>query len=120
LNLLPILLVYIAFTFGVSLFFAHGGVFIADLHNITIVLTRLLFYLSGVFYSLERLPLMLRNIYSFVCPTGFMLAQCRNVMMYGMKVDYPILGYWLAFSILLIIIGLRIMNKHENTYIKVV
>jgi teichoic acid transport system permease protein len=120
LSLLPILIVYILFTFGVSLFFTHGGVFIADLQNITIVLTRLLFYLSGVFYSLASLPSVLRNIYSFVCPTGFLLAQCRNVMMYGMQADYPVLGYWLAFSIVLIIIGLRIMNKYENEYIKVV
>lgn len=120
LSLLPILIVYISFTFGVSLFFAHGGVIIADLKNITIVLIRLLFYLSGVFYSLARFPLVLRNIYSFICPTGFLLAQCRNVMMYGMQADYLVLGYWLAFSIILIIIGLRIMNKFENTYVKVV
>ena len=119
-SLLPILMVYILFTFGISLFFAHGGVFIADLYNITTVLIRLLFYLSGVFYSLERIPTTLKNIYSFICPTGVLLEQCRNVMMYGLAADYFILAYWCLISVILIFSGIRIINKYENTYIKVI
>ena len=119
-SLLPILAVYVLFTFGVSLFCAHGGVFIADLQNITSVLIRVLFYLSGIFYTLERLPSELRSIYAFVCPTGYLLAQCRNVVMYGAQADYLMLSYWLVLSIVLIIFGIKIMNKYENTYIKVV
>ena len=51
-SLVPILIVYVLLTFGVSLFCAHAGVFVADLKNVITVLIRLLFYLSGVFFSL--------------------------------------------------------------------
>lgn len=120
LSLAPIFLVFMFLTFGISLFLAHGGVFIADLQNVTSVLIRLIFYLSGVFYTLDRMPEALQNVYVYICPTGFLLAECRNVMMYGMSANYIILAYWFAISLLLMFLGVRIMNKYENTYLKVI
>jgi len=120
LNIIPIALIYILFTFGVALFFAHFGVYISDLRNVTTILIRLLFYMSGVFYSLDRLPENIRFIYSLICPTGFFLQQARNITMYGTNVNYFILIYWLLISLILIYFGLKLMNKYESTYVKVI
>ena len=40
--------------------------------------------------------------------------------MYGLPADYAILGYWFLISLIIIVLGTRIMNKYENTYIKVI
>lgn len=120
LSLIPILIVYILLTFGVSLFFTHFGVYVSDLQNVTAIVIRLLFYMSGVFYTLDRLPDGIKVIYTLICPTGFFLQQYRNVMMYGTNANYLVLLYWFIISIILIFFGLKLMNKYESTYIKVI
>ena len=47
----PIMLVLFVVTFGMSMILMHLGVFVEDLANVVNVGLRLVFYLSGVFYS---------------------------------------------------------------------
>lgn len=117
---IPIIIVYTVVTFGVSLIFAHFGVYVADLKNVTTVLLRLLFYLSGIFYTIERLPEAVKNIYIYICPTGFIIGELRNAMMFGESLNYIVLGYWLVIGIVLCILGLRLFAKYEKEYVKVV
>ena len=46
---MPVLMVV---TFGISTILLHFGIFVEDLFNVTNIVLKLLFYLSGVFYSI--------------------------------------------------------------------
>lgn len=123
LYLLPILIVFFFLTFGISVIFAVVGIFISDFGHVTTVTTRLLFYLSGVFYSTEtrfaRLGENFPKIYNMVCPTGFLLNQFRDAIMYGKPADLPLLGYWFGISLVLCAAGLWLMYRNEKMYMKV-
>jgi len=120
LGIFPVMVVYIVLTFGASLIGAHIGVYIVDFNNVMVVLLRLLFYLSGVFFTLDRLPGKAKELYNFVCPTGFLLEQFRFALMYSQPLSYLVLGYWLAVGIGLSAFGLWLTYSHENTYMKVI
>lgn len=120
LMIVPIFVVYFVLVFGVGSLFACLGVFVSDLSHILTVMMRFLFYLSGVFYSVDRFSESLLNIYNLVCPTGFIITQFRNVMMYGTGVDYLMLLYWLGIGIALSFIGIKILYRGEKDFMKVV
>ena len=81
---------------------------------------RFLFYLSGVFYAVDRFSEGLLEVYNMICPTGFIIMQFRNVMMYGMSADYLMLLYWLAIGLVLSFIGVKILYRGEKDFMKVV
>ncbi|NLD20424.1 MAG: ABC transporter permease [Clostridiales bacterium] len=119
LSMIPILIVYFIFTFGVGVVFAHMGAFISDLSHVISIIMRFLFYLSAVFYSLENLPVGLLSVYNMICPTGFIIVQFRNVMMNGIEANYTRLLYWLIIALLLTVLGLIVMYRKEKDYMKV-
>lgn len=117
---IPILFVYFVLTFGVGTICAYLGVFVSDLSHVISIGMRFLFYLSAVFYTLDRFGEGLLNIYNMICPTGFIIVQLRNVMMYGFQADYFRLFYWLAIGIVLSIIGVTLLYRGEKDFMKVV
>jgi ABC-type polysaccharide/polyol phosphate export permease len=119
LNIIPMTFIYLLLTFGVSLICAHVGVYIKDMSNVVTVLVRLLFYISGVFYTLDRLSTKILTIYNMVCPTGFIIRQFRDAMMYARRANYERMFYWFIIGMVLSIIGLALTYKHENNYMKV-
>ncbi|MGB4985513.1 MAG: ABC transporter permease [Erysipelotrichaceae bacterium] len=119
-NLLLLLVVFFILTFGVSLICAHIGVYVADFKNVMTVLVRFLFYLSGVFYNLSNFSDPVLKLYNFLCPTGFIITQARDVLMYNKTCDYLMIGYWALIGIVLCIVGVKLMYKYEKDYMKVV
>ena len=118
---IPLLILAFIFTFAVSTVMAHFGVFIEDLSNVVQVVLRLLFYLSGIFYSItNRLSETLSTIMLRVNPIAYIIEDFRNVTMYGQSINFGLYFYWLAISIIIAIIGIKIMYKYENSYIKVI
>lgn len=122
---IPILIDYFVFIFGVSVICANIGVFISDFSHVMTVVIRLLFYLSGVFYTLDRFEGKmlfgkdLLSVYNMVCPTGFFLKQFRDVMMYGLPANWFRLLYWFVIGLVLSAVGLFIMYRNEKVYMKV-
>jgi ABC-type polysaccharide/polyol phosphate export permease len=119
-NLLPLIAVYFILVFGASLVCAHIGVYVVDFQNVVIVLVRLLFYLSGVFYTLDRLPVRLLTVYNRICPTGFLIKQFREALMYGRGAYWQMLFYWFLVACALSVFGLGVTYAHENNYMKVI
>jgi ABC-type polysaccharide/polyol phosphate export permease len=52
---IPILITVFIVTFGFCLFALHIGVFAEDMTNLVNILLRLMFYLTGIFYSLDSI-----------------------------------------------------------------
>ncbi len=120
LNIIPVLVTLVIFTYGVALISAFIGVYIADFSNVMSVILRFLFYMSGVFYTLDRFSEGLLSIYNMVCPTGFLIVQFRNALMLSLNADYMRMGYWICIGIVFIIIGANLLYRKENEYMKVI
>lgn len=117
---LPILLVLIVLTFGVSTIFMHFGVFASDLSNLTNIVFKLVFYLSGIFYDLiGKVPAPYNGILLYVNPIACIINSTRNVLMYQLPPDFLPLLAWLVIGVVLSIVGINTIYKYENTYVKV-
>ena len=108
-------------SFGFGLILMHFGVFIDDLKNLTNIALRLVFYLSGVFYNInERLKGTLKYFLLRGNPIAFIMSEARKVILYNKLPSFEGLLVWYGIAIILIIIGVHIIHKNENTYAKVI
>lgn len=118
----PLILICIyTVSFGIGTILLHFGVFVEDLSNITNILLRLLFYFSGIFYSIStRIPKPLSSLMLIGNPAAFCINQFRKIFIMGVAPNYLGLLLWFCAGILLIAIGVKIIHKYENSYAKVV
>jgi ABC-type polysaccharide/polyol phosphate export permease len=121
LHALPILLVLTTLTFGVSAIFMHFGVFVRDLSNVTTVLLRLVFYMTGVFYSIPlRVPAPYGAILLRVNPMAFLTESLRGALLYNATPDYLLLAVWFIVGLGLCALGISTVYRYENSYAKVI
>lgn len=119
-EMIPILVLIFLFTFGVCIILSHFGVFIEDLSNIVTILLKLIFYFSGIFYSVtKRIPAPYGEIMAKVNPAAFFIEESRKVLLYGTNMNIWVYLIWFAISIILCVIGIRLIYKNENSYVKV-
>ena len=117
----PLLIILLIVTFGISMLLMHFGVFVEDLSNVINVLLRLLFYMSGVFYSItKRVPGTLKTVLLNVNPVALIMEDLRRCVLYGEQPHIISLAIWLVIGILLSIVGVRTVYKYENSYVKVI
>ncbi|MDO4483519.1 MAG: ABC transporter permease [Clostridia bacterium] len=108
-------------TYGISCIFLHVGVYVKDMGNVIGIVLKLAFYMSGVFYSIPlRVPAPYGQWLLCVNPAASLINELRNVLVYGQAPDVLMLGIWLVISLLLCYIGIRLICKHEQNYIKAV
>ena len=120
-NFIPILVVLVILTFGVSSILLHFGVFVDDLSNLVSVGLKLVFYLSGIFYLVsKRIPSPYNNMLLWCNPIAYFIESSRNAILYAKPIDYSILFVWLIIGIVLSVIGIKTINKYENSYVKVI
>ena len=121
LQLIPVLLTLISVTFGFSVLLMHFGIFFEDLNNLVRVGLRLVFYLSGVFYSIEN---RIGEAYGSLLLKGNPVALCidaaRCVLIDGGVPAYGWLGIWFVAGIVLSLAGVALVYRYENSYIKVI
>lgn len=119
--LIPVLMVLYVVSFGIGLILMHFGVTLNDLSNLTNIGLKMLFYLSGVFYNINK---KLKGKLAFVLlrlnPIAFIMNEMRKVVIYGKFPSYEGLLFWLLIGLTLTIIGIKIIHKNENSYAKVI
>ncbi len=121
LHAVPTVLVLIVVTFGISTIFMHFGVFVRDLYNVTALLLRLVFYMTGVFYSIPlRVPAPYGAILLRINPLAFLTESLRGALLYGAAPDYLLLGVWFVIGLALTAIGITTVYRYENSYAKVI
>lgn len=119
--LIPLMLTLLLVTFGFSTLFMHFGVFVEDLSNLVTVGMKLVFYMSGVFYSIvNRVPAEYAGILQKCNPVAFVMAEIRNVMLYKTAPDLLTLAIWFVIGLVLSWIGIKTIYKYENSYVKVI
>ena len=85
--LLPFLLIVVGFSFV----FSSISVYVKDMVNFMSVVSALLMFTSPVFFSLEDLPETVSRAF-LMNPFTFVIINVRNVVFYGIGVDWT---YWL-------------------------
>ena len=119
--LIPILVELMLFTFGISCFMMHFGVYFNDLANIMDIVLRLLVYFTGVFYSItKRIPSPYSEWVLKLNPVSLFIESSRNVLLYNKPIDVSSLLIWFVVSAVIAVLGVRIIYKNENSYIKVI
>ncbi len=118
---LPILITVIVFTFGVCTIMMHVGVFIEDMSNVVTIVLRLVFYLTGVFYDLSTrvTNVVYRTILLDLNPLANFIYNMRNVLIYSSSPVGMWTFIWFVVGLLLCILGINVIYKYENTYVKV-
>lgn len=121
LNLIPVIFVLYIVCFGFGTIIMHFGVFVEDLYNITNIVLKLMFYLSGIFYSIpKRIPSSFSKYLLNINPAAFFIHQFRKILLYNEMPNYLILGIWFLVGLASLGIGVAIIHKYENSYAKVI
>lgn len=121
LYIIPIMITLWIINFGFMTILLHYGVFIEDLANIVNIILRAVFYMTGIFYSIEsRVPLPYAEILLKCNPIAFLLSSFRECLLYGGHTSLKILLVWMLVGLVISIIGIKTIYKNENSYVKVI
>lgn len=120
----PLLIMLGIVSFAFSTIIMHFGVFVEDLLNIVTVGLQLVFYMSGIFYDIaDRLatkhPTMC-NILVYGNPVALIMTDIRNSLLYNQAPHFAALGIWLAICLVISVIGIKIIYRYENSYVKII
>lgn len=121
-TIIPIIVVLYITSFGIGLILMHFGVTISDLSNITNLVLRMVFYLSGVFYNInDKLDGTLRRLLLRGNPAAFCMNEMRKAVNLADKQrSVEGLVFWAVMGIILMVIGVHLIHKNENSYAKVI
>jgi teichoic acid transport system permease protein len=119
--IIPIFMTLIVITFAASTILTHFGVYVEDLANVTNILLKLIFYMSGVFYNIvKRVPSPYNHILLDGNPMALIMTDLRNVMIYQTMPHLDILLAWFVIGVILSVLGVKTIYKYENSYVKVI
>jgi teichoic acid transport system permease protein len=121
LYIIPLFMTLIVLTFAASTIMLHFGVFVEDLANVVNVLLRLIFYMSGIFYSIEKkVDAPWGELLLKVNPMALIMDDLRKVMIYESAPHLLLVVVWFAVGLVLSIVGITTIYKYENSYAKVI
>lgn len=110
------LLVLFLLTIGVGMILATIGVYFRDMEYLWNVVTMLIMYLSAIFYDPDAI---LASNYGFILkynPVYGVIATCRDAV-FGRPMDFGMLGYAAAFSLVCLLIGSVLFEKKQDQFI---
>ena len=118
---IPTLIVFFVFCFAVSLYFLHFGVYVSDLSNLLGIVLNLLFYVTGIFYNVqESFPAPFGWLLQRINPVAHLIFCFRKALLYNERPSCIMLTVWFAISVLLAAVGLHVIYKNENSYVKMI
>lgn len=118
---IPTLIVFFIFCFAISLYFLHFGVYVSDLSNLLSIALNLLFYMTGIFYNVQKsFPAPFGYLLQRINPVAHLIFCFRKALLYNERPSCIMLSIWLGISLILAAIGLRLIYKNENNYVKLI
>lgn len=116
-----VLLIYpivmlLVFNLGVGLILSALFVFFKDIQYLWNVFTRLLMYLSAIFYSIDQYPLQAQQLF-FLNPLYLFILYFRQVVIHGETPSLLIHGLIMFYSLLVTGIGALIYRKYDHKFL---
>ena len=119
--IIPVFIVVYVLSFGIGTVLMHFGVFLNDLANLTNIVLKMVFYLSGIFYNIrERVHGRLGFFLLRVNPIAFIMNEARKCLVFGENLSWIGLGFWFVISVAILMFGIHVIHKNENSYAKVI
>ncbi|MCL2336975.1 MAG: ABC transporter permease [Firmicutes bacterium] len=118
-EIIPVLLATVLFTYGCSLIIAHIGVYLFDLANILEFVLRFMFYLSPIMWNFANLNFRGAWVVK-LNPMYVLIGSFRSCLLYGKS---PVYGYLLIIAIVscvLIQVGYSLISRYENEYARII
>jgi len=104
-EMIPLLILLFLLTFGMCIILSHFGVFVEDLANIVNILLRLLFYFSGIFYSVStKIPAPYGKILAVINPVAYVIEESRKVLLFGQGMSLGFYAIWFGIATIMFII----------------
>ncbi len=119
LELIPIILIIVLLSLGVGLWLMHFKVYLCWLDRIVAPILRVIFYFSGVFYSLDGKlgAIGLRWLFKWN-PMAALLYDARNALLYQTGWHADSILKWFIFSVALVVSGATVVQHYEGNYFK--
>lgn len=118
---IPIMITLFIINFAFMTILLHFGVFVEDLSNVVNIVLRAVFYMTGIFYSVEsRIPSPYSSVILKCNPMAFILSSLRKCLLYGETPSRKLLVFWIFIGLAISVIGVRTIYKNENSYVKVI
>ena len=88
-------------------FLMHFGVYVADLKNIVEIILKLVFYATGIFYSVSgRIPAPFGTLLTYCNPMAYLIDAMRDVMLYCKLPNMWMMLIWFVISLGLSLLGI--------------
>jgi len=113
-----ILAIFCLFIYGISLILSAISVFYIDVENIWIHFSRILWFVSPIFYLIENQKiLMIINIFN---PVYYFITVTREIVIYHTIPSLGIIFGLLFFTLLSVIIGTIIFYKLRHKFVEII
>ena len=118
---IPTFILLCTLSFALMTHLMHYGVYVQDLTNVTTITLRMIFYMSGIFFNLEkRVPAQAAAILLKCNPMALILNSFRSCILYGNMPNLKWMFIWFVISVIIAIFGVRKIYRNENSYVKVI
>ena len=94
---------------------ATYNVFYRDLQQLTVTILSLVFYLAPIFYPLESVPSNFRP-FVFLDPIAALVVAYQDIFYYNQLPSLKLMGYALAVSLVLLLIGTRVFDHYKDAF----
>ena len=98
------------FTLGVALILTAISIFFNDIKSIYTIVLKFTFYLSGIFYTMDKFSEPFRTILTWN-PTHILIILFRDPVYYGRIPSVPVLVYFSVLASVILMIGLHVFTK---------
>jgi ABC-type polysaccharide/polyol phosphate export permease len=115
---LPIFILFTTFIFGVSLIVATIGVYVGDFNNIWSVATRLLWFLTPIFYVMP--PSTVFQEINYFNPMFHFINISRQIIIYHTTPSAFALIMMTVCSVFILFLGLFIFRKYKRKFVEMV
>lgn len=121
--IIPLMVCLWLVTFGLMCILCHYGVYVQDLSNVVSIVLKLIFYMTGIMFSISHRigkdhP-ELATVLGKFNPMAFVIESSRKCLIYGETPELKVLLIWIVIGVGLSWIGICLIYKNENSYVKV-
>lgn len=117
---LPVFLTLGLLAFGIGCILMHWGVYVNDLANVVSIVLKMMFYMTGIFYNVEKRIPEYGAALARYNPAAYLLNAMRGSLIYGQTPNLKWLALWLAAGIALSLLGAAVVYRAENNYVKAI
>ncbi|SET25320.1 ABC-type polysaccharide/polyol phosphate export permease [Pseudobutyrivibrio sp. C4] len=118
---IPAYVLMLILSFGVGMVLLHFGVFVDDLSYAVSILLQMAMFLTGIFFDVvTALTAPLNSVMLCLNPCTVFIDSMRNALLYRTISNVPLVCVWIVLALMISYIGIHIVFKHENSYVKVI